>query len=179
MLPTRSRRYGHVLASIIMFGVIYLLLFVLWIILLNSKIQHGPEPVTATTATGRTCTPAQVKWAPEAFFDTAAERPDRSGTMTEAKEPGHDAVDADAMTALSTAVPAVGPFAEDPSHPRPWICNIVWFLLLGVLLAGYAILDGFDLGVGILHLFAQDRRRAARCRSTPSGRSGTATRSGW
>lgn len=27
----------------------------------------------------------------------------------------------------------------------------IWFLLLGVLLAGYAILDGFDLGVGLLH----------------------------
>src|SRR5215510_5051098 len=30
----------------------------------------------------------------------------------------------------------------------------IWFLLLGTLLAGYAILDGFDLGVGILHLLA-------------------------
>ncbi len=29
--------------------------------------------------------------------------------------------------------------------------NLIWFLLLGVLLTGYAILDGFDLGVGILH----------------------------
>lgn len=29
----------------------------------------------------------------------------------------------------------------------------IWFLLLGVLLIGYAILDGFDLGVGILHPF--------------------------
>jgi cytochrome bd ubiquinol oxidase subunit II len=28
--------------------------------------------------------------------------------------------------------------------------NILWFFLLGVLLAGYAILDGFDFGVGIL-----------------------------
>jgi len=28
----------------------------------------------------------------------------------------------------------------------------LWFLLLGVLLAGYAILDGFDLGVGMMHL---------------------------
>ncbi len=28
-----------------------------------------------------------------------------------------------------------------------------WFLLVGVLLAGYAILDGFDLGVGMLHPF--------------------------
>jgi cytochrome d ubiquinol oxidase subunit II len=39
--------------------------------------------------------------------------------------------------------------------------NMSWFLLLGVLLIGYAILDGFDLGVGVLHLFArteQERR---------------------
>lgn len=26
-----------------------------------------------------------------------------------------------------------------------------WFVLIGVLIAGYAILDGFDLGVGIIH----------------------------
>ncbi|MDQ1266442.1 MAG: cytochrome bd ubiquinol oxidase subunit [Bacteroidota bacterium] len=31
--------------------------------------------------------------------------------------------------------------------------NTIWFILIGVLLAGYAILDGFDLGVGALHLF--------------------------
>jgi cytochrome d ubiquinol oxidase subunit II len=30
--------------------------------------------------------------------------------------------------------------------------NTIWFILIGVLLAGYAILDGFDLGVGSLHL---------------------------
>lgn len=30
--------------------------------------------------------------------------------------------------------------------------HIFWFVVLGVLLMGYAILDGFDLGVGILHL---------------------------
>ncbi len=36
----------------------------------------------------------------------------------------------------------------------------LWFVLLGVLLAGYAILDGFDLGVGILHPLARgDRER--------------------
>jgi len=29
----------------------------------------------------------------------------------------------------------------------------VWFVLVGVLLVGYAILDGFDLGVGMMHLF--------------------------
>ncbi len=33
--------------------------------------------------------------------------------------------------------------------------NQIWFLLIGILLMGYAILDGFDLGVGILHLFSR------------------------
>lgn len=33
--------------------------------------------------------------------------------------------------------------------------NTIWFILVGVLLAGYAILDGFDLGVGALHLFTK------------------------
>ena len=39
--------------------------------------------------------------------------------------------------------------------------NTLWFILIGVLLSGYAILDGFDLGVGALHLFVKkdiDRR---------------------
>jgi len=36
--------------------------------------------------------------------------------------------------------------------------NHLWFVLLGVLLAGYAILDGFDLGVGILHPAARNDR---------------------
>jgi cytochrome d ubiquinol oxidase subunit II len=33
--------------------------------------------------------------------------------------------------------------------------NILWFILLGVLLTGYAILDGFDFGVGILQPVAK------------------------
>ncbi|MBC7476256.1 MAG: cytochrome d ubiquinol oxidase subunit II [Candidatus Sericytochromatia bacterium] len=39
--------------------------------------------------------------------------------------------------------------------------NIIWFLILGLVLSGYAILDGFDLGVGALHLFTKtdDERR--------------------
>jgi cytochrome bd ubiquinol oxidase subunit II len=39
--------------------------------------------------------------------------------------------------------------------------NAVWFVLIGVLFAGYAMLDGFDLGVGALHLWTRsdaDRR---------------------
>lgn len=34
--------------------------------------------------------------------------------------------------------------------------NIIWFLLVGILIIGYAVLDGFDLGVGIIHLFTKD-----------------------
>ena len=34
--------------------------------------------------------------------------------------------------------------------------NTTWFALIGLLITGYAILDGFDLGVGVLHLFARD-----------------------
>jgi cytochrome d ubiquinol oxidase subunit II len=30
--------------------------------------------------------------------------------------------------------------------------TLIWYILIGVLLAGYAMLDGFDLGVGTLHL---------------------------
>ena len=39
--------------------------------------------------------------------------------------------------------------------------NTAWFILVAVLLAGYAVLDGFDLGVGVLHLFtrSEDEKR--------------------
>jgi len=33
--------------------------------------------------------------------------------------------------------------------------QIFWFVTLGLLLAGYAVLDGFDLGVGILHFISK------------------------
>ncbi len=33
--------------------------------------------------------------------------------------------------------------------------NTIWFILVGILFSGYAILDGFDLGVGALHLFTK------------------------
>jgi len=33
--------------------------------------------------------------------------------------------------------------------------EFTWFLIFVLLLTGYAILDGFDLGVGMLHLFAK------------------------
>jgi cytochrome bd ubiquinol oxidase subunit II len=39
----------------------------------------------------------------------------------------------------------------------------IWFLLIGVLIGGYAVLDGFDLGAGMLHLWVartDDERRS-------------------
>lgn len=36
--------------------------------------------------------------------------------------------------------------------------NLTWYILLGVLLAGYAILDGFDFGVGIIQPVLRDPR---------------------
>jgi cytochrome bd ubiquinol oxidase subunit II len=41
--------------------------------------------------------------------------------------------------------------------------NTAWFLLLAFMLAGYAVLDGFDLGVGAIHLLV-GRDRAERAR---------------
>jgi cytochrome d ubiquinol oxidase subunit II len=42
------------------------------------------------------------------------------------------------------------------------ILELVWFVLVAVLVAGYAMLDGFDLGVGLLHALVprseQERR---------------------
>nr|WP_232219542.1 cytochrome d ubiquinol oxidase subunit II [Hydrogenivirga sp. 128-5-R1-1] len=34
--------------------------------------------------------------------------------------------------------------------------NGIWFLLAGIFLIGYSLTDGFDLGSGILHIFAKD-----------------------
>ena len=43
---------------------------------------------------------------------------------------------------------------------EPTSLQLIWFGLVGVLMAGYAILDGFDLGVGILHLWVRsDKER--------------------
>jgi cytochrome d ubiquinol oxidase subunit I len=64
----------QVFGSIIMFGVIYALLFALWIYLLNDKIQKGPEAVILRS---------------EASFrdalDVASRHPGHEGSLTETK----------------------------------------------------------------------------------------------
>lgn len=44
----------------------------------------------------------------------------------------------------------------------PELLCIIWFIILNVLLIGYAILDGFDLGVGIVHPFVAKTDRERR-----------------
>src|ERR1700749_4744875 len=44
--------------------------------------------------------------------------------------------------------------------------GFIWFWLVAVMIVGYVVLDGFDLGVGVLHLFLarneQERRATLR-----------------
>ena len=44
---------------------------------------------------------------------------------------------------------------------NPFDIHVFWFFMLGILLAGYAVLDGFDLGVGVLHPFVRGAAVAA------------------
>lgn len=46
----------------------------------------------------------------------------------------------------------------------------IWFVLVGVLLTGYAVLDGFDLGAGVLYPFiarGEDEKRVVRASIGP------------
>jgi hypothetical protein len=61
---------------------VYALLFAVWLGVLTHKIREGPHLPAASPAP-----PDDLR----GFFDSAAERPDRSGTMTEAKPPGRRA----------------------------------------------------------------------------------------
>jgi cytochrome d ubiquinol oxidase subunit I len=66
---------GQVLSSIVLFGMIYLLLFAVWIVVLNNKIQHGPEAISPPVATTGF-----------ALADVAAERVEHGASLSEAKE---------------------------------------------------------------------------------------------
>lgn len=69
---------GHVLASIIMFGLLYAALFVLWIMLLNYKIVQGPE------------LPGDHPLPPQTLLDAAAALIDHEGSLTNRQPPPQD-----------------------------------------------------------------------------------------
>lgn len=66
------------LGSIIMFGLIYSLLFVVWIVVLNHKIQTGPEPLSE----------AHAPSGGHDYLDTAAKRQDHTGSLTGSADAG-------------------------------------------------------------------------------------------
>jgi cytochrome d ubiquinol oxidase subunit I len=69
---SRSVRAQDVRASIALFGAIYLLLGAVWVMVLNDKIQKGPEPLPAGAAGGA------------GFVEAAARRPSHAASLTEA-----------------------------------------------------------------------------------------------
>jgi cytochrome d ubiquinol oxidase subunit I len=68
---SRAVSEDQVLASLVLFTVIYALLGATWIFLLDRKIRHGPEPVGPRPAARR-----------EGFLDTAAERAGHGEPLT-------------------------------------------------------------------------------------------------
>ena len=72
---SRNLPASTVAGSIAMFGVIYALLFAVWIFLLNDKIQKGPVPVSPPKETSR----GQI-------LDVASRYPGHLDSMTEAKD---------------------------------------------------------------------------------------------
>lgn len=66
----------QVLGSILLFGFVYLLLGALWVFVLNSKIQKGPEPVSPDARNER------------GFFQAASSRPEHTRSLSEAKAEG-------------------------------------------------------------------------------------------
>jgi cytochrome d ubiquinol oxidase subunit I len=68
---SESAKGGAILGSIIMFSAIYVLLFALWVYLLDRKIKHGPGPAPMPNGTS-----------PEGLLDVAGERPGHAGSLT-------------------------------------------------------------------------------------------------
>jgi len=56
--------------------------------------------------------------------------------------------------------------------------NLWWFLVFGAVISGYAILDGFDLGAGSLHLFLR-KEESRRIAMNAIGPFGMETKYGW
>ncbi|MBK7405487.1 MAG: cytochrome ubiquinol oxidase subunit I [Phycisphaerales bacterium] len=73
---SESVRAGQVLWSIVMFGAIYALLFAVWVFVLNSKIQHGPDE--------RASEPGSDRPDVRGILASAAGRVGHVGSMTEA-----------------------------------------------------------------------------------------------
>jgi cytochrome d ubiquinol oxidase subunit I len=75
----------QIISSIVMFSVIYLLLFAVWVYVLHSKIQHGPDEVEE---------PPPPATSPASLIEAAARLTNPSGySLTSAKQEGARAED--------------------------------------------------------------------------------------
>lgn len=70
---------SHVLTSIVMFSLIYLLLFWIWLYVLNDKIQKGPKPALVDQTTTS-----------EGLLEATASRTLHTDSMSEAKQERND-----------------------------------------------------------------------------------------
>lgn len=76
---SRTVKADMVAASIVMFLLIYLLLFAVWVYVMNDKIQHGPDAHAPVAPEGTE---------PGGFLAAAAQLEDRRGSLTDAKKEG-------------------------------------------------------------------------------------------
>ncbi len=127
---------------------LYGLLFLLFIYLLNRKIQAGPEPLEAVETVA-------VSSLPDTFREVFRKRPHSAGPPP--PEDSH-AVDG---ASRGCGRPQVHRRRRESIRETPAACDEggqvmsladIWYALFILIVAGYLILDGFDLGVGILHL---------------------------
>lgn len=85
---SRSVAASHILASIIMFAVVYSMLFFLWIYVLHQKILHGPDPVVempGPDSAGQLMDAASRRSDPSGDSMTTAKQ-DRNSGATESKD---------------------------------------------------------------------------------------------
>jgi cytochrome d ubiquinol oxidase subunit I len=69
---------SQVVGSIVMFSFIYLMLFAVWLYVLNAKIQHGPDEAEA---------PPPTETGAEDLLEAAARRANPSGySLTESRQ---------------------------------------------------------------------------------------------
>ena len=66
-----------------------------------------------------------------------------------------------------------------PTEEAMRACTSLWFIIIAVFWIGFFVLEGFDFGVGALHMVVgRTEIGTPRRASTRSARSGTATRCG-
>lgn len=75
----------QVLSSLVGFGLIYLLLFMVWVFVLNRKIHHGPDPIDEDDGHGKDNNDDDSGPSKHGFLDAAAAWVGHQGSLTQEK----------------------------------------------------------------------------------------------